>query len=206
MCIVRPDDAQLLELLSFTNGILIVGGHDIDSEYYGEENTKHVQNIDRERDRVELALVRLAVKHRVPLFGICRGMQAMNVALGGSLYQDVLTEMPGALRHDNHKDDLTGNDLPHSLRVHDVSIKDNTLLAKLIGKEKISVNSLHHQGVKTPGKGLVASAIASDGLIEAIELPDHPFALGVEWHPEELTDKPSQKIFQGFIEAASKCT
>lgn len=204
LCIVRPDEARLVELLPFIDGIFLVGGHDIDSEYYGEENSGHTQHIDRSRDLVELALVSLAVKHHIPLLGVCRGMQAINVALGGSLYQDVLTEMPGALNHDHHMDKKTGKELSHAALAHDVSIKKNTLLHKLIGKENIGVNSLHHQGVKTLGNDLIASAIAPDGLIEAIELPRHPFALGVEWHPEELPDKESKMIFAAFTNAAAK--
>jgi putative glutamine amidotransferase len=202
LCVIRPDNERLIELLPFVDGIFIVGGHDIDSEYYGEENSDHVQNIDRGRDQVELTLVRLAVERRIPLFGICRGMQAMNVALGGSLYQDIGNEMIGALHHDYHKDRVTGKDLAHDFLAHDISIREGTLLARLTKKEKLAVNSLHHQGVKALGKDLVASAHAPDGLIEAIELPDHPFALGVEWHPEELHDEASQKIFSAFIDAA----
>lgn len=204
LCIVRPDDGRLRLLLPLVDGVLIVGGHDIDSEYYGEENTEHTQNIDRDRDRLELALICLAVKHRLPLLGICRGMQAINVALGGSLYQDVLTEMPGALFHDHHKDSVTGKELPHSTIVHDVFLKEKTLLHGLVGRATIAVNSLHHQGVKMLGKGLIPSALAPDGLIEAIELPNPPFFLGVEWHPEELTDEASQKIFSAFIKATAK--
>ena len=110
LCVVRPDDKRLSSLLPFVGGIFLVGGHDIDSEYYGEENMGHTEHIDRERDRVELALIRLAVKRRFPLLGVCRGMQAMNVALGGSLYQDVLTEMQGAIDHDRPIDKNTGKD------------------------------------------------------------------------------------------------
>lgn len=203
LCIVRPDDERLHGLLPLAAGILIVGGHDIDSEYYGEKNAGNTQNIDRDRDRVELTLVHLAVLDKIPLLGICRGMQAINVALGGSLYQDVQSEMQGALSHDHHKDKESGKNLPFSAIAHDVSIKDGSLLCKLTGKKKIAVNSLHHQGVKTLGEGLIASAFAPDGLIEAIEFSDHPFALGIEWHPEELGDEASQKIFYAFIHAAT---
>ncbi len=204
ICVVRPNDRRLSSLLPFIDGIFLVGGHDIDSEYYGEENSGHTQHIDRERDRVELALIRLAVKHRIPLLGVCRGMQAMNVAMGGSLYQDVLTEMPGALDHDRHIDKATGKELPHGAFAHDVTVRAKTMLAKLVGASTIAVNSLHHQGVKTLGKRLIASAFAPDGLVEAIEMPSHPFALGVEWHPEELTGKPAERIFSAFVKAASK--
>lgn len=203
LCIVRPDEDRLLELLSVADGILIIGGYDIDSKYYREKNTGHTKHIDHERDRVELLLVHLAMKHQIPLLGICRGMQVMNVALGGSLYQDVQGELPGAIDHDNHKDKRSGKDLPHSLLAHDIFTKANTLLAKLVEKEKIAVNSLHHQGVKTLGDGLIASALAPDGLVEAVELPQHPFALGVEWHPEELDDEASRSIFNSFVRVAS---
>ena len=201
VCVIRPDAEQMLGLLPFMRGIFIVGGHDIDPEYYGEKSNAHLQNIDRERDQVELTLVHLAVKNHIPFLGICRGMQIMNVAMGGSLYQDIRSEMPGAIEHRYNKD-AGGKDLSRSFLAHDVSIKSGTLLYKLIECDKIAVNSLHHQGVKTPGKGLISSAFAPDGLIEAVELPEHPFALGVEWHPEELPDEASQKIFSAFIRAA----
>lgn len=204
--VTRPDEERLRKLLPLADGILLVGGHDIDPKRYNEKDTGYTREIDSERDRIELTLVRLALQHRIPLFGICRGMQVINVALGGSLYQDVVAEMAGAQDHDHHKDDATGKDLPRDHQAHDVSVAAHTLLSAIIGKGPIGVNSLHHQGVKTLGKDLIASAIAPDGLVEAIELPGHPFFLGVEWHPEDLTDEPSQKLFAAFIKAAKSPT
>lgn len=201
LCIARPSETSLHELLPLIDGILLVGGWDIDPERYGEHNTGLTEHIKPERDRVECTLVQFALTNRIPLLGICRGMQVINVALGGSLYQDLLTEMPGALNHDHGHEKSGEQKNPRAIPAHDVAITAETLLATITGQHRLTVNSLHHQGVKTLGNALIAGAVAPDGLVEAIELPNHPFLLGVEWHPEELGDEPSQKIFTAFLAA-----
>ena len=203
LLIARPKKNTLNEIVALADGILLTGGRDVHPKHYGESN-RACNGVDRERDRLEIALVRLAVKKKIPIFCICRGMQVLNVALGGSLYQDVLAELPNAIRHDFHKDETTGEKLPRALLAHEVTIESGTLLAKLTKKDRLAVNSLHHQGVKKLGRSLVASALAPDGLVEAIEFPRHPFALGIEWHPEDLNDHPSRNIFSAFIGAARK--
>ena len=201
LCVIRPDAENMLGLLPLVSGILVVGGNDIDPEFYGQKNDGFARYVDRERDQTELTLVRLALKYQLPLLGICRGMQVINVALGGSLYQDVHEEMSGALVHDHHAHGDT--QLPRGCYLaHSVDVVEGTLLYRLVKEKTIKGNSLHHQGVKTLGKSLTASAIAPDGLVEAIEISDHPFGLGVEWHPEELIDAASQNIFTSFINAA----
>lgn len=204
LCIVRPDTEELLSLLKGADGILLVGGCDIDPEYYREKNAGQSQEIDHQRDRVELSLVAHAREQGIPLLGICRGMQIINVAFGGSLYQDIATLMPGAEKHYLCKDEK-GNDMPRNYLAHGVTITEGSLLSTVTERTTLEVNSLHHQGVHRLGSELRASAHAPDGLVEAIELSsptDHPFLLGVEWHPEELKDEPSQQIFAAFIAAA----
>lgn len=200
--VARPTDEDLCELIGSIDGVLLAGGHDVDPNHYGEEKNECTCNIDRDRDRVEILLTRLAKEHRVPILGVCRGMQVMNVALGGSLYQDVFTEMTGAIQHDFHTD-AQGGFLERNLIGHSVSIEEDSLLATIVQRQTMDVNSLHHQGIKRLGDGLLKNATAPDGLIEAISFADHPFLLGVEWHPEELNDEGSQNIFRAFIEAAS---
>ena len=200
LCIVRPNEDELADLLTFGDGILLVGGCDIDPKQYHKQNLGQSKEINGERDRVELSLVKHARERNLPLLGICRGMQIINVAFGGSLYQDLATAMPGAAAHYFYKDE-NGNLIPRDHRAHPVTITEGTLLYAAVNTATTEVNSLHHQGVCRLGTELHASAHAPDGLVEAIELTGHPFLLGVEWHPEELKDEPSQKIFAAFIKA-----
>ncbi len=204
LCIARPSEERLRDLVSLVDGILIVGGDDIDPQQYGQKNSGHSKNVDFKRDEVELTLVHLALAKKIPLLGICRGMQVINVALGGSLYQDIGAEMENGVVHDHHHHD--GKPVPRNYLAHTITFKKSTQLKMLTQRETLNVNSLHHQGIKILGENLVASAHAPDGLIEAIELPEHPFAIGVEWHPEELTDQTSKEIFQAFIDAANQNT
>ncbi len=199
----RPKTAEALDaLVACADGLLLMGGHDICPDLYTEEN-RHSGNMDRERDELEIALLKRAIAKRIPVLGICRGMQLMNVSQGGSLYQDVVAEMPGAIRHDYHLDDA-GKDLSRSFCAHDVMLTPETLLRNIAKTEKTSVNSLHHQGIHRVADVLRPVAIAPDGLIEAIEIQNYPFGLGVEWHPEELEDAVSKNIFLAFIDASRK--
>lgn len=199
----RPrDEEEIRAIAELSDGLLLTGGSDVCPELYKEER-RHCNNINRERDELEVALVKQMLRLGKPVLGICRGMQVMNVALGGSLYQDIMQEMPNAIEHDFHFD-KKGVALPRDFRAHEVIIASETLLGSIFKTTTSAVNSLHHQGVKTLGKGFVASAHTSDGLVEAIELPGYSFVLGVEWHPEELGDESSKKIFQSFIDAARK--
>ena len=199
----RPQTPEALDaLIACADGLLLMGGHDICPDLYTETN-RHSSNMDRERDEIEIALLKRAIAKRIPILGICRGMQVLNVSQGGSLYQDVVAEMPGAIRHDYHLD-ADGKDLPRNYCAHDVMITPETLLRDIAKTEKISVNSLHHQGIHRVADVLRPVAIAPDGLIEAIEIQNYPFGLGVEWHPEELEDSVSKNIFVSFIDASRK--
>ncbi len=181
-------------------GLLLSGGGDIDPAQYGAEWHATIGGVNAERDRAELALARWATadEARRPLFGICRGTQVLNVALGGTLYRDI-DEHPGAIRHTYPTAEYAAR------RPHEIKIEEESTLARVVGHPVIAVNSLHHQACKDIAPGLAVSARSPDGLVEAVELPHHPFALAVQWHPECLPDGPEQRaLFEAFVEAAAK--
>lgn len=184
-------------LLDRCDGLLLPGGGDIHPLRYGEEATGKLSEVEEWRDEVELHLLKRAFDMRIPVLGICRGMQLINVYFGGMLYQDVATEHPGALLH-------TAQSPDRSRGSHTVHVSEASLLAQIVPEDTFAVNSIHHQGVKTPGAGLRVAATAPDGLVEAIEHPDHPFLLGVQWHPEELRDTAARGIFAEFIRHAEE--
>ena len=200
--VMRPEDADIDALFATMDGLFLMGGNDIDPKEYKEEDHACVL-CEPERDRVEIALLKKAIAQKMPILAICRGFQVLNVALGGTLYQDVLKEMPGAMEHSYHRD-AVNNTLPRDFLAHEVTVSKESMLYGFAKKERMGVNSLHHQGIKKLGEGLRVSAVATDGLIEAIEVVDHPFGIAVEWHPEELHDDISIKIFESFIDASKK--
>jgi putative glutamine amidotransferase len=200
LAVARPKDDETLDvLIALADGLLLMGGHDIDPSFYGEEN-RDCGKIDRERDQLEFALLRRATEKGIPVLGICRGFQVINVGFGGALYQDVQKELPGALSHDCHY--LDGVLASREHLCHDMRLTPDSHLARILGDEAFPVNSLHHQGIKKIAEGFRAVGQSPDGLTEAIESTSHPFVIGVEWHPEEFGDEGSQKIFRAFIEAA----
>jgi putative glutamine amidotransferase len=147
---------------------------------------------------MEWKLIRAAASDGKPFLGICRGCQVLNVALGGTLYTHIPDQLPNALDHS-----YPGN--MRTVLVHQVKIEEGTRIGEIFGEPIIQVNSLHHQGLKDIAASLRAAAHAPDGLIEAIELPDHPFGLAVQWHPEWLTDQePTRNLFGKFVSAAGK--
>ncbi len=179
-------------------GLLLPGGEDLDPGQYGEEIHAKCGAISAERDATELRLVRWAAAEGKPILAICRGIQVLNVGLGGSLYQDLTSQLPAADRHDWYPG------LPRSYLAHTVSVEAGTRLAALLGAGRQAVNSLHHQAAKEIAPGLVVAATAPDGVVEALEASDHPFALGVQWHPEELvaTDDRARRLFRAFVQAS----
>ncbi len=179
-------------------GLVLTGGGDIAPSRYGEEAGAHLGGIDAERDDLEITLARWAVERRKPLLGICRGHQVLNVALGGSLIQHIPSELPQALRHDaDGESDQPGWHVVHLLPA--------SLLRRVIGRARVTTNSLHHQAVSALGQGLIVSGAAMNGIIEGIELPDHPFALAVQWHPERMARDPSSlALFRGLTLAAAR--
>jgi putative glutamine amidotransferase len=198
-----PAEAATVERhLAGCDGFMATGGEDVDPEEYGQAPRPELGPVDRARDRFELALLRRAVERDRPLLAICRGLQALNVALGGTLYQDLRTEVPGALCHEpNPLWDASGRLAPC---VHDVMVEPETLLAGTAGRARLTVNSYHHQAVREPGAGVRVAARSPDGVIEAIELPAQRFALGVQWHVELLDgDAVAEAILERFVEACA---
>jgi putative glutamine amidotransferase len=193
-----PDDARR-SLLGRLDGILLTGGGDIAIDRFGGEAHSCVAGVDPQRDAVEFAILQAAAESGKPFLGICRGFQMVNVALGGTLYTHIQDQLPGAIQHD-YDSGSQRQFLAHEVRVEGVSH-----LAGILGETRLNVNSLHHQGVKGVAPRLKPVAHAPDGLVEAVELPDHPFGLAVQWHPEWLTDQPvTRRLFRAFVEAAGQ--
>lgn len=174
------DDPAVVEsYLDRVSGVVVTGGaFDIHPAAYGEEAREGLGPQKQARTHFETLLLRGALKRGLPVLGICGGMQLLNVVLGGTLFQDIGREVAGAREHEQ-KHDRTQ---PH----HPVEVKDGTLLADAVGKGPLMVNSTHHQAVNQVGEGVVVSGVAPDGVVEAIESTRHPFAVGVQWHPEYL--------------------
>ncbi len=185
-------------LYSRLDGILFTGGGDISLDYFKGDPHPCIKGVDLLRDAVEMNLIHAAASDGKPFLGICRGAQMMNVALGGTLYTHILDQLPNALDHS-----YPGN--MRAALVHEVKIEEGTRIAEILGEPIVKVNSLHHQGLKDIAPSLRATGHAPDGLVEAIELPDHPFGIAVQWHPEWLTDQqPTRNLFRKFVEAAGK--
>jgi putative glutamine amidotransferase len=178
------------------DGILFSGGGDIALEHFIGEPHPRIDDVEPERDAVELQMIQAAASDGKPFLGICRGCQVLNVALGGTLYTHIPDQLPGALDHS-----YPGN--KRTVLVHEVKIEEGTHIAEIYGEPIIKVNSLHHQGLKDIAPVLRVAGQAPDGLVEAVELPEHPFGLAVQWHPEWLTDQESTRnLFKKFVEAA----
>jgi putative glutamine amidotransferase len=194
------DEPTLRAIYARLDGVLLPGGPDVDPALFGESRHPKLGEVDAPRDSIELPLVRWAVEDDLPLFGICRGHQVINVALGGTLVQDIPTQLETTINHDQP------NEVPRSARVHNVAIDPDSRLAALMGATQVSVNSLHHQSVGQPAPNTCVTAYAPDGVIEALEIPDHRFALSVQWHPEDLAanDGTMQRLFDAFVAAAQK--
>jgi putative glutamine amidotransferase len=178
------------------DGILFSGGGDIALEHFVGDPHPRIDDVEPERDSIELKMVQAAVSDGKPFLGICRGCQVINVALGGTLYTHIPDQLPNAFDHS-----YPGN--MRTVLVHEVKIEEGTRVAEIYGEPIIKVNSLHHQGLKDVAPALRVAGHAPDGLVEAIELPDHPFAVAVQWHPEWLRDQPSTRnLFRKFVESA----
>jgi putative glutamine amidotransferase len=184
------------------DGVLMTGGVDIDPARYGEAAHESVTAIEPDRDAFEFALLLTAREARLPLFGICRGLQVMNVALGGSLFQDITAQMAGILPHTVPAPPFA---LAHEVWVSRGSRLWTLMQEKMVDGETISVNSRHHQAIKRLAPGFEVTATAPDGVIEAIECPNASFCLGVQWHPENFWRTGEfRPLFEGFIEACRK--
>ena len=187
----------LAELLSRVDGLLLTGGADIDPARFGGVPHPRVYGVLESRDDQEIRLVQLAAEQGKPFLGICRGIQVINVAMGGTLYTDIGDQLPNPLKHDQFPG------IPRDYLAHEVTVEPGSLLEKALGGRAFPVNSLHHQGVERLAPGLKAVACAPDRLIEAVELPGHPFGLGVQWHPEWLQEhEPHRQLLRVFVDAA----
>ena len=192
------DEGALRAIYERLNGLLLAGGVDVHPRHYGEAIHEECDQIDEARDAVELTLTRWALAERLPILGICRGIQVLNVAAGGTLYQDIASQVPGSLKHD------CWPDYPRNHLAHQVTVNGDSHLAAIFSQSQVAVNSTHHQAVKDLAAGFRIVVRATDGVIEAIESHDHPFALGVQWHPEELAEDapPMRQLFEDFVSAA----
>lgn len=192
------DEVQLSGIFALLDGLLLTGGGDIDPQSYGVQTQAQLMFVDRDRDRVELQIAQEAIHAGLPFLGICRGHQVINVALGGTLYPDIGDEIPNALQH------RFSGEWPRDHLAHSINIDPHNCLAKILGADQMKVNSIHHQAICDLAPGLVETAHAPDGIIESTTLPEHPFGLTVQWHPEKLQAyEPMRALFRAFVEAAS---
>jgi putative glutamine amidotransferase len=192
------EEAKTRAIFEHLDGLILSGGGDVLPALYGEEDSGLLWFVDEQRDRAELALARWALSEKLPLLAICRGHQVLNVAAGGTLVQDIPTQVPSAFTHS------TIADCPMATVAHTVEVAADSRLAALVGAGELGVNSAHHQAVKAVGTGLAITARAPDGIIEGLESPAHPFCLGVQWHPEALVESHPvmRRLFEGLAESA----
>jgi putative glutamine amidotransferase len=194
-----PDGDAPPALQEILDGLLLAGGADLDPALYGEAPLPETGPFEPQRDATELTITRWALEKHLPVLGICRGMQLLNVACGGSLYQDLPTQRPGAFDHEQRGQARTRI-------VHEVSTEPGSRLAGILGDQHAGVNSFHHQAVRRIGQGLRVTGVAEDGVSEAIEMPELPFVLAVQYHPEELegNDAASHRLFLAFVQASAE--
>jgi putative glutamine amidotransferase len=189
---------SLETILGSVQGLILSGGPDIHPRRYGEEPLAELGEIDEALDQMELMAAHLALERNLPVLGICRGIQVLNVALGGTLYQDISSQVADSICHTPKTD--------KAVNTHTVRIEAGSRLRRILGKPEIWVNGKHHQALKEPAPGLVVSARARDGVIEAVEHPGKRHVIGVQWHPEGTwrDDAYSQKLFRSLVRAAEE--
>ncbi len=193
-----PHDAALAEhYLDRIDGLLTTGGNfDVPPEYYGQAATSPTVSTKEKRTQFEFAALRGALARGMPVFGICGGQQLLNVVLGGTLIQHIPDSIENALAHEQPN--------PRTEPGHTIRVMEGSLLHRITGKAEMSINSAHHQAVAQVAPGSRVSAIAPDGVIEAIEDPSRPFCLGVQWHPEYYVDPADRALFDAFVAAAAE--
>jgi putative glutamine amidotransferase len=200
--LLAEDEATLRTIYDRLDGLFLTGGLDVDPSHYHEERLPLCGQTDPARDVTEMTFIRWALADRKPVLGVCRGLQVINVAAGGDLYQDVSAQHPQALKHDYFP--IPGNGYTRDRLVHEVQVVPQSRLGRILGVARAAVNSMHHQGVKHLAPGLRAAAFAPDGLIEGLEGTNGQFLVGVQWHPEELVDRQPEmrQLFTAFLAAA----
>ena len=195
---LTSSEEDLKQLVDTLDGFLFTGGPDVHPFLFGEETLDHCGSVSAERDQMELALLPLVMETGKPILGICRGVQLLNIGLGGTIWQDIPSQVTSdfPLAHTQP--------FAYTLPSHTVTVKPGSRLAEITGAETLSVNSMHHQAVKDVAPSLTASAFSSDHLVEAVEMPDYPFFIGVQWHPEYLWEKneAASRLFAAFAKAA----
>jgi putative glutamine amidotransferase len=182
-------------ILDSVSGLVLTGGEDVDPARYGEKRHEKIRSINAARDATEIALIEEAKARGKPVLAICRGIQILNVALGGTLVQDIPSQLDTKIAHDE--------DSPRNSRSHDISIEPGSLIAKAVGTEHCTVNSFHHQSVKRVADGMRVTARSPDGVIEGLESTDDWWVIAVQWHPEEMTDSPEpwdRGLFKAFAQ------
>jgi putative glutamine amidotransferase len=191
-------DTRFLGRLNFLQGVVFSGGNDVDPVHFGEEPIPGSGEINPDRDEFELALARLCLRENIPLLAICRGMQVVNIAAGGDIYQDIHTQAAKVLKHMQQS--------PRWHASHGVEVKQSSQVHKAYSGKLARVNSFHHQAVRQVAPGFQITATASDGLVEAIESPGHSFAVCVQWHPEAMWRRYPEHIglFKALVRAAEK--
>ncbi|MDU1848381.1 MAG: gamma-glutamyl-gamma-aminobutyrate hydrolase family protein [Niallia nealsonii] len=190
------EEALSIEMVDLCDAVLLSGGEDVDPILFGEDPHRNIGDTILLRDQVELQIIKRAMETNKPILAICRGIQILNVALGGTLIQDIPSQLLDSIKHTQS--------VSRSLDSHFVSIKENSKLAAIIGEGKTRVNSLHHQAIDSLAVDLEVVATSSDGIIEAVEHKNYPhFLLGIQWHPESMasTNEKMNRIFAEFIKS-----
>jgi len=192
-----PEDVRTVAQawLHRLDGLLLTGGEDVDPRFYGQERRYPNLEVNLARDQIELALARAAVAQDLPVFAICRGVQVLNVALGGTLIQDIPSEVP---RHLSHRQKA-----PRHQATHTLTAEPDTRLVEAVGARRFATNTFHHQAIREPAARLVITARSEDGIIEGVEHTAKQFVVGVQFHPEEMveTDQAMLRLFQAFVAA-----
>ena len=194
--VIPPQPENAAEIVEELDGLLLAGGDDCDPAAYGQPRHPTVEPMDPRRQTNDLSLARAARQRGIPTLGICLGLQVMNVSAGGTLIQDIESQVDTEIDHASE---------PSDRHRHDVVIEQGTRLSAILKSRELNVNSSHHQAIGDVGKGLQVTAHAPDGIIEGLEDPAHPFYLGVQWHPEDMAaEKSASTLFAAFVDAARK--
>lgn len=201
VCFLVRNEQSIVDFVDGIDALLLPGGGDIHPDNFKQEWHPNIKYVDEKRDDLELSIFEEADKKGIPILGICRGIQIMNVAMGGDLYQDIETEYP--------KDALTHPAVKKKDSKHTIEIESETILYSLVDENVIEVNSAHHQALNDIGEGFDVIARSNDGIVEAIENQSKPFMIGVQYHPERMVSSPEfsehrGKLFKAFIKEASK--